>query len=115
MDGQTQSLLPSLVPPGLESTTTKNGSFNYQTVLYVGRGVPDAWITPGQAIAVSNLTTSYNMYSGQRQTYGVRIATTSLAGSRVVTVSLSGHLPGTDVRVQLPVFADAGVRAVIGG
>ena len=115
MAGQTQSLLQSLVAPGLESTTAKNGSFNYQTVLYVGRGVPDAWITPGQAIAVSNLTTSYNENSGQRQTYGVRIATTSLAGSRVVTVSLSGHLPGNDVQVQLPVFADAGVRAVIGG
>jgi hypothetical protein len=115
MAGQTQSLLQSLVAPGLESTTAKNGSFSYQTVLYVGRGVPDAWITPGQAIAVSNLTTSYNENSGQRQTYGVRIATTSLAGSRVVTVSLSGHLPGDDVQVQLPVFADAGVRAVIGG
>ena len=30
-------------------------------------------------------------------------------------VSLSGSLPGNDIQVQLPVFADAGVRSVIGG
>ena len=29
--------------------------------------------------------------------------------------SLTGTLPGHDVRVQLPMFADAGVRDVIGG
>jgi hypothetical protein len=115
MAGQTQTLLQSLVAPGLESSTAKNGSFSYQTVLYVGRGVPDAWITPGQAIAVENLTASYNEQSGHRDTYGVRIATTSQDGNRVVQVSLSGHLPGNDVRVQLPVFADAGVRSVTGG
>jgi len=115
MAGQTQTLLQSLVAPGLESSTAKNGSFSYQTVLYVGRGVPDAWITPGQAVAVDNLTASDNEQSGRRDTYGVRITTTSQGGNRVVHVSLSGHLPGNDVQVQLPVFADAGVQSVTGG
>jgi hypothetical protein len=120
MAGQTQTLLQSLVAPGLESapleaSTGRNGSSGYQTVLYVGRGVPDAWITPGQDIAVDNLTTSYNEQSGRRDTYGVRIATFSQHGDRVVQVSLDGRLPGDDVRVQLPVFADAGVRSVDGG
>jgi hypothetical protein len=115
MAGQTQTLLQSLVAPGLESSVGQDGSFGYQTVLYVGRGIPDAWITPGQTIAVSNLTASYDEKSGQRDTYGARISTTSDRGNRVVEVSLSGHLPGNDVRVQLPVFADAGVRSVSGG
>jgi hypothetical protein len=115
MAGQTQTLLQSLVAPGLESSTAKDGSYKYQTVLYVGRGVPDAWITPGQTISVSNLTSSYDEKSGHRDTYSARIATTSSRGNRVVRVSLSGRLPGDDVRVQLPVFADAGVRSVSGG
>ncbi|HEX6453653.1 MAG TPA: NEW3 domain-containing protein [Trebonia sp.] len=115
MAGQTQTLLQSLVAPGLSSTTGKDGSYSYQTVLYVGRGVPDAWITPGQTIAVSNLTSSYNENNGHRATYGARISTTSQHGSRVVHVSLSGDLPGNDIQVQLPVFADAGVRSVSGG
>jgi choline dehydrogenase-like flavoprotein len=70
MAGQTQTLLQSLVALGLEPTTDKNGSQAYQTVLYVGRGVPDAWITPGQAIAVSNLTNSYDESNEHRKTYG---------------------------------------------
>jgi hypothetical protein len=115
MAGQTQTLLQSLVAPGLAASTASDGSYDYQTVLYVGRGVPDAWITPGQAITADNLTTSYDEQSGRRDTYGVRIATTSHHGNRVVRVSLSGHLPGNDVQVQLPVFADAGVRSVAGG
>jgi hypothetical protein len=115
MAGQAQTLLQSLVAPGLQSSTAKDGSYKYQTVLYVGRGVPDAWIKPGQHIAVNNLTDSYNEKSGYRDTYGVRIATTSQHGDRVVQVNLSGHLPGNDVQVQLPVFADAGVQSVSGG
>ena len=115
MAGQTQTLLQSLVAPGLESSTGKDGSYHYQTVLYVGRGVPDAWITPGQTVAVGNLTNSYNENNGRRDTYGVRISTTSQRGDRVVRVSLSGDLPGNDIQVQLPAFADEGVRAVSGG
>ncbi len=112
MAGQTQTLLQSLVAPGLASTTSARGS---HTVLYVGRGVPDAWITPGQTIAVNNLTSSYSEASGARATYGVQISTHGRPDDRVVVVSLSGRLPGDDVQVQLPVFADAGVRRVIGG
>jgi hypothetical protein len=65
MAGQTQTLLQSLVAPGLVAGTNQDGSFSYQTVLYVGRGIPDAWITPGQTIAVSNLTSSYNENTGR--------------------------------------------------
>jgi len=115
MAGQTQTLLQSLVAPGLAPTTNSGGSYSYQTVLYVGRGVPDAWITPGQTIAVSNLTDSYNESNGSRKTYGARISTISLLGNKVVNVSLSGNLPGNDIQVQLPIFADAGVRSVVGG
>ena len=92
-----------------------DGSSRYQTALYVGRGVPDAWITPGQTIAVDNLTSSYNETTGQRATYGVRISTRGDHGDRAVQVSLTGQLPGNDVQVQLPVFADAGVQDVSGG
>jgi hypothetical protein len=115
MAGQTQTLLQSLVASGLQSSTNKDGSYSYQTVLYVGRGVPDAWITPGQNVSVSNLTTSYNETSGKRDTYGVKISTTKKNGDKVVQVKLSGDLPGKDVQVQLPVFADAGVQKVSGG
>ncbi|MGH3165354.1 MAG: NEW3 domain-containing protein, partial [Trebonia sp.] len=115
MAGQTQTLLQSLVAPGLQSTTGKDGSYSYQTVLYVGRGVPDAWVTPGQTIAVSNLTNSYDENNGNRKTYGARIAVTSVFGNKVVNVSFSGNLPGNDIQVQLPAFADEGVRGVIGG
>jgi hypothetical protein len=115
MAGQTQTLLQSLVAPGLESTTSKNGSYDYSTVLYVGRGVPDAWITPGQTIAVNNLTNSYNENNGERKTYNARISTTAKGGNRVVKVSLTGDVPGNDIQVQLPIFADDGVRSVSGG
>ncbi len=114
MAGQTQTLMQSLVAPGLVSTEVGNQSVSH-TVLYVGRGVPDAWITPGQTIAVNNLTSSYNEASGRRGTYGMRISTHGSRGDRIVEISLSGRLPGDDVQVQLPVFADAGVQRIIGG
>jgi hypothetical protein len=114
MAGQTQTLLQSLVAPGL-SPTGKGGPQAYRTVLYVGRGVPDAWITPGQTVAVDNLTSSYDENNGNRKTYGARISTTSRQGNKVVNVSLSGSLPGNDIQVQLPAFADEGVRSVVGG
>src|SRR6185437_3361255 len=43
MAGQTQSLVQSLVAPGLATNAGANGSQRDDTVLYVGRGVPDAW------------------------------------------------------------------------
>ncbi len=115
MAGQTQSLLQSLVAPGLVSSTGNGGSFNYKTVLYVGRGVPDAWVVPGQTIAVNNITSSYNETTGRRATYGMRIDVLGGGRGRIVRVSLYGQLPTTDIEVQLPVFADAGVRRVFGG
>ncbi len=117
MAGQTQTLLQSLVASGLVSSSAAGpgGTFRYQTALYIGRGVPDAWIVPGQSISVGNLTASYDENTGRRATYGVRISTSRAGGGRVVQVALTGQLPGNDVQVQLPVFADAGVRGVTGG
>jgi len=115
MAGQTQTVLQSLVASGLVSTTRPDGSFGFHTALYVGRGVPDAWIAPGQTIAVDNLTASVQVGSGHRSTYGVRITTDSRHGEKTVRVSLTGRPPTDDVRVQLPVFADAGVLGVDGG
>jgi hypothetical protein len=115
MAGQTQTLLQSLVATGLVPSAGPGGSSRYQTALYVGRGVPDAWVTPGQTIAVGNLTSSYDEATGHRATYGVRISTRGDHGDRAVQVSLTGQLPGNDVQIQLPVFADAGVRGVSGG
>jgi hypothetical protein len=115
MAGQTQTLLQSLVASGLVSSSGSGGAFRYQTALYIGRGVPDAWIVPGQSISVDNLTTSYDENTGRRVTYGVRLHTSGAPGGRTVQVTLTGQLPGSDVQVQLPVFADAGVRGVSGG
>jgi hypothetical protein len=103
MAGQTQTLLESLVATG----RTPSG----QTVLYVGRGVPDEWLTPGQTVAVNNLTASYDTRTGHRDTYGVRLH----AGAGGIAVTLTGHVPTSDVLVQLPAFATAGVRGVRGG
>lgn len=115
MAGQIQTLLQSVVAPGLESTATTDGSYAYQTVLYIGRGVPDAWITPGQSIDVNNLTTSYNETNGNRHTYSVSIDTTDVHGDRVVRVDIGGDAPGKNAQVQLPIFAEAGVTHVDGG
>jgi hypothetical protein len=114
MAGQTQSLLQSLVAPGLASSTTANGSYAYRDVLYIGRGVPDGWIAPGQTIAVNNLTAAYNEKTGKRDTYAVSISTTTVHGARQVHVTLKGDVPGS-AQIQLPAFADAGVQNVRGG
>jgi NPCBM-associated, NEW3 domain of alpha-galactosidase len=118
MASQTQTLLQSLVARGLVATANPDGSLMYHTALYIGRGVPDAWVVPGEHIAVGNLTSSVNASTGKRATYGVKISfggSSTGRGSRTVLVSLAGTLPGRDIRVQLPVFADAGVENVIGG
>lgn len=104
MAGQTQTLLESLVATG----RTPSG----KTVLYIGRGVPDAWLTPGQSIAVDNLTASYDVRTGHRATYGVAL---DARAGHSVEVTLTGQVPTEDVLVQLPAFASAGVRDVQGG
>ena len=115
MAGQTQTLVQSLAAEGLTQTTGSDGSSSFRNVLYIGRGVPDAWLAPGQTISVSNLTSSYDVSSGRRATYGVRIHTSGGRGGKVVQVALSGQLPGRDIQIQLPALATAGVRGVIGG
>ena len=115
MAGQIQTVLQSLVAPGIQSTAAAHGSFAYQTVLYIGRGVPDAWIVPGQTIKVDNLTAAFNENTGRRNTYGVSIRTNEERGNQVVHVALSGDVPGKNAQIQLPIFADAGVQSVWGG
>ncbi|HEY2518863.1 MAG TPA: NEW3 domain-containing protein [Streptosporangiaceae bacterium] len=115
MAGQTQTLLQSLIATGLVSSAGSNGSYKYQTALYVGRGVPDAWLTNGQNISVGNITSAYNESTGKRSTYGLKISTHTVLGQKVVTVALTGQLPGNDIQVQLPAFADEGVAGVVGG
>jgi hypothetical protein len=115
MAGQTQTLLQSLVAQGLVSVKNPDSSVSYRTELYIGRGVPDAWIVPGQSISVGHLTSSYDESNGRRDTYGVRISVGRGQGAPLVTVSLTGDVPGNDVQIQLPAFADMGVTAVLGG
>jgi hypothetical protein len=110
---QQQGLLESLVAEGLSSTGT--GPYTYTYPLYIGRGVPNTWITAGQTVSVSNLTNSYNVGSGARSTFGVSLAVTKPAGGRVITVSLSGTVPNGSVQIQLPIFNTVGVTAVSGG
>jgi hypothetical protein len=115
MAGQTQTLLQSLVAQGLVSAKNPDGSVSYRTALYIGRGVPDAWIVPGSSISVGHLTSSYDESNGRRDTYGVRISVGHGQGAPLVTVTLTGDVPGNDAAIQLPAFADMGVTAVLGG
>lgn len=112
ISAQQEGLLQSIVAEGL--TATGSGPYTYTRPLYIGRGVPNTWIAAGQTIAASNLTTSYDMSSGSRSTYGVSIAVTK-PSTRVVTVNLSGSLPGGAVLIQLPIFNSVSVSSVSGG
>ena len=115
MAGQTQTLLQSLVAQGLTSTVASDGTPSFQNVIYIGRGVPDEWITPGQEISLRNLTASYNVNTGVRTTYRVDITTRTQEGNTVVKVNVDGPAPASNIQVQLPIFADAGVQNVSGG
>lgn len=115
MASQTQTVLQALAATGLVSTTTAHGSPTFHTALYVGRGIPDVWVAPGQHISIDNLTSAYNARSAERATYGVDISVSQDRGDRIVEVNLPGDLPSQDVRVQLPSFASAGVKQVSGG
>ena len=115
MAGQTQTVLQSLVAQGLTNSVGADGTPWFKPVIYIGRGVPDAWITPGKTISVDNLTSSFNETTGQRKTYGVDISTSREGGSTAVHVSLSGDVPARNLQVQLPAFADEGVQSVDGG
>ena len=113
---ETQTLLQSLIATGLVAGTGTGGSRAYQTALYVGRGgaLDACWVTSGQTISVGNITSAYHEANGRRSTYGLKISTHQLLGQKIVTGSLSGQLPTSDVQVQLPAFADEGVAGVVG-
>lgn len=110
---QQLALIRAIAAEGLTASGT--GPFTYTRPLYIGRGIPSTWIAAGQTIAVSNLTSSYNVDTGLRTTYGVSLAVTKPAAGRVITVNLTGTLPGGTVFVQLPVFASSTVVSVTGG
>jgi hypothetical protein len=62
--------------------------------LVVGRGVPDAWLAPGQTISVANFPTT------NAQRAGVNISSTGDS----VTLTLTGSVWSDAVLFQLPVF-----------
>ena len=108
------TLVEAIAADGLAATPS-GGSFTFTRPLWIGRGIPDAWVQPGQTIGVSNVTTSFDAASGARSTYGVSIAVTRPATQRVLTVTLSGTLPAGPVLIQLPQFLTVGVASVTGG
>jgi hypothetical protein len=110
---QQLALIRAIAAEGLTATGT--GPFTYTRPLYVGRGIPNTWIAPGQTIAVNNITSSYTVDTGARSTYGVSLAVTRPGTGRVITVNLTGTLPGGPTLVQLPVFATSTVVSVTGG
>jgi hypothetical protein len=110
---QQLALIRAIAAEGLTATGT--GPFTYTRPLYIGRGIPNTWIAAGQTIAVSNVTSSFNFDTGARTTYGVSLAVTKPGTGRVITVTLSGTLPGGAVNIQLPVFATSTVVSVTGG
>jgi len=110
---QQLALIRAVVAEGL--TASGSGPFTYTRPLYIGRGIPNAWIAPGQTIGVSNITSSFNFDTGARTTYGVSLAVTQPGAGRVITVNLTGTLPGGAVNIQLPIFATSTVVSATGG
>jgi hypothetical protein len=113
ISAQEQGLTESIVAEGLSASGT--GPFTYTRPLYVGRGIPNTWIAPGQTIAAGNLTSSFDTASNARRTYGVSLTVSKPGAGRVITVNLSGTLPGGAVLVQLPIFSSVAVTGVTGG
>jgi len=113
ISAQQQGLLEALVAEGLSSTGS--GPFTFTRPLYIGRGIPNTWITAGQTISVSNVTNNYNVTNGVRSSYGVSLAVTKPGTGRVITVSLTGTAPTGTVAIQLPIFNGVGVTSVSGG
>ena len=111
---QTQTVQQSIAVLGRTQTGT-SASPAFGSTLYVGRGIPDAWVADGQTISLGNLTNSYDVTTDHRSTYGVSITTKKVGGARQVTVDLTGKLPTDAVQLQLPSFATAGVTSVVNG
>ncbi|HET9140168.1 RICIN domain-containing protein [Actinophytocola sp.] len=110
---QQLALVRAVAAEGLTASGT--GPFTYTRPLYIGRGIPNTWIAAGQAIAVNNITSSYNVDTAARTTYGVSLAVTRPGAGRVITLNVTGTPPGGAIMVQLPVFATSTVTAVTGG
>ncbi|HMG21658.1 MAG TPA: hypothetical protein VK607_10090, partial [Kofleriaceae bacterium] len=110
---QQLALIRAIAAEGL--TASGAGPFTYTRPLYIGRGIPNTWIAAGQTIAVNNVTSSFNFDTGARTTYGVSLAVTKPGTGRVITVNLTGTLPGGAVNIQLPIFATSTVVSVTGG
>jgi hypothetical protein len=64
--------------------------------LIIGRGVPDAWVHSGEALAVSNFPT----------TDGHRLGFTISVHDQIVTLTMDGDEPSGPVLFQLPAFVD---------
>jgi hypothetical protein len=64
--------------------------------LIVGRGVPDDWLNPGDAISVANFPT----------TDGRRLSVSISAADHAVTLTLNGSRPTGSVLFQLPLFVN---------
>jgi hypothetical protein len=111
--GQSLAVLDSIVAEGL-SVTASGSSFAFTRPLYIGRGIPDAWLATGQTISAQNLTSTFSMSTCARSTYGVTISVGSTA-PRIVTVTLCGSLPAGAIYVQLPIFNSVGVSSVTSG
>ena len=110
---QQLALVRAIAAEGLLASGT--GPFTYTRPLYIGRGIPTTWVAAGQTIALDNITSSIDIDTGARTTYGVSLAVTQPGAGRVITVTLSGTLPGGPVFIQLPVFATSTVTSVSGG
>jgi hypothetical protein len=110
---QQLALVRAIVAEGLTASSTS--PFTYTRPIYIGRGIPNAWIVAGQTIALNNITSSINIDSGARSTYGVSLAVTQPGAGRVITVNLTGTLPGGAVNIQLPIFLTSTVVSVTGG
>jgi hypothetical protein len=110
---QQQGLIESIAAEGRASTGS--GPYTFTRPLYIGRGIPNSWVASGQTISASNITNSYNTSAGSRSTYGVSLSVAKPGAGRVVTVHLTGTLPGGAVAIQLPIFNTVAVTAVSGG
>jgi hypothetical protein len=115
ISAQQQGLLQSITAEGLPTNTnTTNTTGTTARPLYIGRGIPNSWITAGQTTSVGNLTNSYNPATGARTTYGVSIAVTKPT-TRVITITITGTPPGGPVYIQPPILLTTGVNTVTGG
>jgi hypothetical protein len=113
ISGQQQGLLESLVAEGLAASGS--APYTFTRPLYIGRGVPNAWIAAGQTITVSNLTNTYDPTSGNRSTYGASLTITKPGTARIITLNLTGTPPNGAVYLQLPIFNTSTITNVTGG